>query len=127
MTLTYNNLPSDTIQTDSATATKTFFNSYYKQGISLSSNDIDSTVGFFTSRGFDKSAADIISATLLSQAKIENVNVNQLIDTLKGLNKLQLSKIVTEILNYNRLKISTLGYRVDNSNLNQYEIRNISA
>jgi hypothetical protein len=125
MATTYTNLPNNSVIKDSATPTKTFFNSYYQQGIALSANDVDATIGFFSSRGFEKSAADTIAATLLSQAKIEGVSVQQLLDTLKGLNKLQLSKVVTEILNYNRLKISTLGYRVDNSNINQYELRNI--
>jgi hypothetical protein len=33
------------------------------------------------------------------------------LDTLKGLSEIQLSAIVTEVLNYNRAKTSTLGYR----------------
>ena len=118
------NLPLDTNK-DSATSTKDFFNSYYTEGISLSSNDIDAAIGFFQSRGFDISAATSVAATLLSQSKIENVNVFQILDTLTGLNSLQLNRIVSEILNYNRLNISTLGYRVDTSTNNQYEIRNV--
>jgi hypothetical protein len=119
------NLPTNTKPTDSTTNTKDFFNSYYTAGISLSASDIDATVGFFQSRGFDISAANSISATLLSQSKKENVNVFQILDTLKGLNELQLSRVVSEILNYNRLNISTLGYRVDNTTNNQFEIRNV--
>ena len=113
--------------TDSASGTKDFFNSYYNTGISLSASDIDATVGFFESRGFDVSAANSIAATLLSQSKIENVNVFQIIDTLKGLNELQLSRVVSEILNYNRLNISVLGYRKDNSANIQFESRNVIA
>ena len=124
--MTKTNLPIDT-NTDSATSTKDFFNSYYTEGISLSSSDIDAAVGFFQSRGFDISAANSVSATLLSQSKIEKVNIFQILDTLKGLNNLQLNRIVSEILNYNRLNISTLGYRVDTSTNNQYEIRNVLA
>jgi hypothetical protein len=118
------NLPLDTNK-DSATSTKDFFNSYYTEGISLSSNDIDAAIGFFQSRGFDISAATSVAATLLSQSKIEKVNIFQILDTLTGLNSLQLNRIVSEILNYNRLNISTLGYRVDTSTNNQYEIRNV--
>lgn len=120
------NLPPNTNK-DSATSTKDFFNSYYNAGITLSAADIDATVGFFQSRGFDVSASNSISATLLSQSKIENVNVFQIIDTLKGLNDLQLSRVVSEILNYNRLNISTLGYKVDTAADNQFEIRNVRA
>lgn len=120
------NLPTTT-SNDSAAGTKDFFNSYYEAGITLSAADIDATVGFFQSRGFDVSASNSISATLLSQSKIENVNVFQIIDTLKGLNDLQLSRVVSEILNYNRLNISTLGYKVDTAADNQFEIRNVRA
>jgi hypothetical protein len=120
-----NNLPINTTSSDSATRLKTFFNSYYQKGIALSAGDVDSVVGFFLSKKFDQTAAETIGATLLTQAKIENVNVNKLVDTLKGLNEPQMNMIVTEILNYNRLRISTLGYKVDNSGLNQYELRNI--
>ena len=120
------NLPTTT-SNDSAAGTKDFFNSYYEAGITLSAADIDATVGFFQSRGFDISASNSISATLLSQSKIENVNVFQIIDTLKGLNDLQLSRVVSEILNYNRLNISILGYKVDTVADNQFEIRNVRA
>lgn len=119
------NLPATDKPKDSASTTKDFFNSYYDKGISLSSTDIDAVVGFFESRGFDISASNSIAATLLSQSKIENVNVFQLLDTLKGLNDLQLSRVVSEILNYNRLRISTLGYKIDTSTQNQYESRNV--
>jgi hypothetical protein len=120
------NLPPST-NIDSSTGTKNFFNSYYDAGITLSTNDINAAVSFFESRGFDVSAANSISATLLSQSKIENVPVFQLIDTLKGLNGLQLSRVVSEILNYNRLNISILGSRTDTSTQNNYEKRNVIA
>jgi hypothetical protein len=61
---------------------------------------------------------------LLQQAKLDNVNVFDLLDTLKGLTEVQLSAVVTEVLNYNRQKTSTLGYRQeDKSEL--LEARNI--
>lgn len=120
-----NNLPPSTENNDSSTASRTFFDSYYQKGISLSSGEVDAVIGFFSSRGFESSAAQTIGATLIRQAKSEKVNVGKLLDTLNGLNELQMSRVVTEILNYDRLRISTLGYRVDNSSLNQYELRNI--
>lgn len=124
--MTKTNLPPNT-NSDSADFTKDFFNSYYTEGISLSASDIDNSVGFFRSRGFDVSASNSIAATLLSQSKIEKVNIFEILDTLKGLNDLQLSRIVSEILNYNRLNTSKLAYRVDTAANNQYEIRNIIA
>ena len=47
-----------------------------------------------------------------------------LIDTLKGIDDVKLSAIVTEILNANRSKISSLGYK-DTTASNQTEKRNI--
>ena len=62
-------------------------------------------------KGFEKLAARSTATVILQQAKIDNVNVFEIIDTLKGLNKIQLSEIVAEILNYDRNKVSTLGFR----------------
>ena len=109
---------------DSADSAKKFFNTYYQESVAFPANSIDAAVGFFESRGFQKTAAVSIASVLLSQAKVENVNVFQLLDTLKGLNELQLSKVVSEILNYNRVRISTLGYRVSESNNEDYYKRN---
>lgn len=118
-------LPPTAVQTDSAEAAKRFFNSYYNERITVSSDEIDSSIEFFRSRGFDDSAAESVSTVLLSQAKIDKVNVFTILDTLKGLNNIQLSRVVREILNYNRIRISTLGVRVNNANNIDYELRNV--
>jgi hypothetical protein len=104
------NLPS--IQNaDSADEVRTFFDSYFVEPISFPAAQIDATVGFFQKRGFDTLASQSTAIVLLQQAKIDNVNVFDLLDTLSGLEEIQLSAIVAEVLNYNRQKISTLGYR----------------
>lgn len=109
------NLPS-TISTDSATATKLFFDAYGEQPLEFNSTDVDATVGFFESKGFDRDAATITAVTLLKQAKIESQPIFQILDTLKGFSSLQISALVAEILNNNRPSTSTLGLRVVNSN-----------
>ena len=48
----------------------------------------------------------------LNQARLENVNPFQSLDTLKGLTEIQLSEIVTEVLNTYRDKRSALGYKL---------------
>jgi hypothetical protein len=104
------NLPS--IQNaDSADEVRTFFDTYFTEPISFPAAQIDATVGFFQKRGFDTLASQSTAIVLLQQAKIDNVNVFDLLDTLTGLEDIQLSAIVAEVLNYNRQKISTLGYR----------------
>lgn len=104
------NLPPKS-SSDSSDSVKLFFDRYFTEPISFPAEQIDAVVGFFRKRGFDDQAANSTSIILLQQAKIDSVNPLQLVDTLSGLNDVQLSAIVTEVLNYNRQKISTLGYR----------------
>lgn len=124
-TLPISNLPTNDKPVDSASDAKKFFNSYYSKGISIPADVLDSSISFFRKRGFEDTAAITVSTVLLSQAKIENVSINKILDTLQGLDQIQLSRVVQEILNYNRLKISTLGTKVDNTSQYDYEKRNI--
>jgi hypothetical protein len=117
------NLPQEQ-SNDSASETKQNFETYYTKSISFPSNQIDAVVGFFESRDFDKSAATSVAAILLQQAKLDGVNVFELLDTLKGLDSLQLSAVVTEVMNYSREKTSTIGYKVAEPT-NLLEARNI--
>jgi len=97
---------------DSGAATKLFFDSYGKDPLQFNANEVDAAIGFFTSRGFDTDAASATAAMLLKQAKIDNVPVFKLLDTLKMLTGIQLSALVGEILNNNRGPNSTLGFRI---------------
>lgn len=110
--------------TDSAAEVKQFYNEYFTKPLSFPSNQVDAVVGFFESRDFDRSAAIAVSSILLRQAKLDSVNVFELLDTLKGLDGLQLSAIVTEVMNANRDRISTIGFKLDNPQ-DQIEARNI--
>jgi len=131
MTTPISNLPlptqQQTVGQDSASIAKKFFSTYYNKGLSINVEILDSTIAFFQGRGFEATAAQSVATVLLSQAKIDGVNVNTLLDTLKGLDEVQLSRIVREVLNYNRLRISVLGDKVDTSNNVEYEKRNIIA
>ena len=122
MTLPLSNLP---IQTDVSDVGNKFFNTYYEEGIAVPSNIIDASIGFFVGRGFTESAARAVATVLVSQAKIDGVNVFTLLDTMKKLTEIQLSVVVREILNNYRLRISTLGTRIDISDKVDYEKRNI--
>lgn len=124
-TIPTSNLPLPTENADSSDSARKFFNSYYQEGIAIPSAVIDSTVDFFRGRGFSETAAQSVASVLLSQAKIDKINVFTLLDTLKGLNEVQLSRVVREVLNSNRLRISILGTRNDNSSDIEYELRNL--
>ena len=117
------NLPASENQDSSQKVTE-FFNQYLTEKISFPSNEVDAVIGFFENRGFEKTAAQSTATALLTQAKLDEVNVFELIDSLQGLNKTQLSDIVANVLNYNREKISTLGFRVE-SKYEKLEKRNI--
>lgn len=118
------NLPRKPDNLDSQSQTKKIFNTFYAKQLAYPSNEVDAVIGFLESKGFDKSAAQSTGAVLMQQAKIDNVKVFELLDTLKGLDKLQLSYTVASILNFNRQKISTLGFRVESTST-PLEARNI--
>jgi hypothetical protein len=105
---TYNNIPQEVV-TDSAKSTLQMFNQYGTPTLSLDAATVDAAVGFFTSRGFDKHSAESISYIIMKQAKIDGYKPFDIIDTLQGLDNVQISALVTEILNYNRFKTSSLG------------------
>lgn len=110
---------------DSGEEVKEFYNKYFTEKISVNSNTLDSVVGFFTKRGFDNTSATNVAAVLIEQAKIDAVDVFTLLDTLTGLEDVQISGLVAEILNYNRSKSSVLGFKVETAN--RAELRNIVA
>lgn len=109
---------------DSADEVKQFLDRYFTSSLSFPSNQVDAVIGYFENRDFDKVSAQTIGTVLMQQAKLDDVNVFELLDTLKGLDTLQLSAVVTEVLNYNRSKVSTLGYRL-NTSTDKLETRNV--
>ena len=118
------NLPAKVIE-DSAAGTKLFFDRYGEAPMEFASMEVDLAHGFFERAGFDHDAAATVSMTLLRQAKIEGVPIGQVLDTLVAYNGIQLSQLVGEILNNNRISTSILGFRTTNVKTNQ--IRNIAA
>tara|TARA_B110000503_G_scaffold105362_1_gene157194 strand:+ start:5780 stop:6145 length:366 start_codon:yes stop_codon:yes gene_type:complete len=103
---------SDNVSSESTSElTKTFFNNYYNTTLSYNASEVDAVIGYFLKRGFEKIAAVNTASVLLQQASVDQINVQQLLDTLKGINDVQLSNVVAQILNLNRAKTSTLGYR----------------
>lgn len=114
----------NTSNPDSASGVKQFYNQYFTKPLSFPSNDVDAVIGFFQSRGFSKTGAISVGTVLLAQAKLDGIKVFELLDTLKKADSIQLSNVVTEVLNYSREKSSTLGYKVDNTK-QRVEARNI--
>ena len=118
------NLPSRIIE-DSAAGTKLYFDRYGEAALEFSSNAVTLTLAFFERAGFDADAASTVSMTLLRQAKLDNIPITEILDTLKNFPAIQLSQLVGEILNNNRVPTSILGFRTADVRPNQ--IRNIAA
>lgn len=117
------NLPSTPI-TDSSQDVKQFFDNYFKHEVTFPSVQIDATVSFFLKRDFDLESSRSTAIVLLNQARLDNVNVFELLDTMKSMTNTQLSQIVAQVLNASREKTSVLGYKVAPI-IDNYESRNI--
>jgi hypothetical protein len=108
MTTYYNNLPQPTT-TDSSANTLKIFDAYTSAPLNVDAATYDAMTGFFTTRGFGENAAKSMAYVIIKQATIDKYNPFTLIETLKGLDQIELSNLITEILNYNRYKTSSLG------------------
>lgn len=119
------NLPKTDLNS-SVNDVRAFFDKYFQQQMVFPAAQIDAVVGFFEKRGFSLISANSIAIVLLTQARQENISAFQIVDTLKGLSDVQLSQVVTEILNTYRQKTSVLGYKLINED-ETTESRNIRA
>lgn len=118
------NLPSQTIE-DNAAGTVLYFERYGELPLEFSSVDVSATVGFFQAAGFENDAAQVSAMTILRQAKLDQTPIFQILDTLQGFDSRQLSQLVAEILNNDRVPTSSLGFRVEDVATNRN--REISA
>jgi len=106
----YTNLPpKDKDQLDKTIEKLT--NSDYQTEFEFNVGEYDAAVGFFVKRGFKRQSAESTAYVILSQAKIDNVKTQELLDKLTSASPAQLSELITIILNANRYKSSRLGVR----------------
>jgi hypothetical protein len=108
MTIQYGNIP-DNKTPSSSDQTVEVFNNYYKLPVTVNNNELMALIGFFQSKGFEPVAAESAATTILIQAVKDGYNAMQIMDTLKSLGSVEISGLVAEILNFNRLKTSFLG------------------
>jgi hypothetical protein len=83
----------------------------YQTEYEFSAGDYDAAIGFFVKRGFKRTAAESTAYVILSQAKIDSVSPQLILDKLGESSEAQLSELITIILNANRYKSSRLGVR----------------
>jgi len=109
MTTYYNNLPQSTNSKSSDKGTLQVFDAYTTAPLNIDSTTYDVMIGYFSSRGFGEDASRSMAYIIIKQATLDNYNPFDLIETMKGLTDVEISGLITEILNYNRFKTSSLG------------------
>ena len=106
----YTNLPpkeNDTLQDTVNKLTTT----QYEVDNQFNVGEYDSTIAFFVKRNFSREAAEATAYAILSQAKIDDIKPQQILDQLTYATPALLSELITIILNANRYKSSRLGVR----------------
>lgn len=83
----------------------------YQNEYQFNVGEYDSTVAFFVKRGFTRTSAESTAYVILSQAKIDDIKPQQILDQLTYASPALLSELITIILNANRYKSSRLGVR----------------
>ena len=110
MTEFYTNLPpKEKNELDKTINTLTRSN--YEADYQFAAGDYDTTIAFFVKRGFTRTAAESTAYAILSQAKIDDVKPQQILDQLTKASPALLNELITIILNANRYKSSRLGVR----------------
>ena len=56
--------------------------STYETEYELNPGDYDSTIAFFVKRGFSRASAESTAYVILAQAKIDNINPQEILDKL---------------------------------------------
>jgi hypothetical protein len=105
---TFSNLPPKSAETSEQRVIR-YFDNYYTVPIDLELNDVEVMRGFFESKNFDRSSAESITYLILRTAKQSNYKTEEILDALNSYNSSQLNEFLLNILNFNRIKTSTLG------------------
>ena len=83
----------------------------YQTDYEMSPGAYDACIAFFVKRGFKRASAESTAYVIMAQAKIDNISPQEILDKLSGASEVQLSELITLILNANRYKSSRLGVR----------------
>jgi hypothetical protein len=106
----YTNLPpKDKDQLEKTIEKLTTFD--YETEYQFNVGEYDNAVSFFVKRGFSRTSAESTAYVILSQAKIDAIKPQQILDQLEKASPVLLSELITIILNANRYKSSRLGVR----------------
>ena len=107
MTEFYTNLPPKNKDELQKTVDK-LTTSQYENDYEFNVGEYDSTIAFFVKRDFSRVAAESTAYAILSQAKIDNIKPQEILDQLTYATPALLSELMTIILNANRYKLSLI-------------------
>ena len=85
--------------------------SNYEEEFQFNVGEYDAAIAFFVKRGFQRTAAESTAYVILSQAKIDSVSPQLILDKITYASPAQLSELITIVLNASRYKSSRLGLR----------------
>jgi hypothetical protein len=105
---TYSNLPPKTTESSQDKVIK-YFDNYYTVPIDLEVTDVEVMRAFFEGKNFDRASAESITYLILKTAKQSNYKTQEILDALTSYSDVQLNEFLLNILNFNRVKTSTLG------------------
>jgi hypothetical protein len=116
--MTATNLPlrTDTTNDDSI---RLFFDNFGINPTELNSQDFNTIFSFFIKRGFEQSAALNVSALILKQARFDNVSIFEILDKIDKFDQVEISVLVAQLLNKNRVPTSVLGFKLRSSSTDQ--------
>lgn len=105
----YTNIPKPLASGSSSDLSNQRLSTYNDVDVQLDNETLTAMKGLLSSNGFSEESAENISITIMMQAKRDNFNPMNVLDTMRVLGTIELSQFVSEILNYNRYKTSVLG------------------
>jgi hypothetical protein len=105
----FTNLPFNITEKSSSDSTVKAFNLYNDIPVEIDNQTLVAMTGFLETRGFALESAENIAIVIMIQSVRDQFNPMTVLETMKKLGENDLSQIIAEILNYNRLKTSVLG------------------
>lgn len=104
--------------------TTNFFNGYYDQQLTISKENYDVVQAFFLGETNNKDAADALTSMVITISSFNRINPMSIIENLRGLTGLNLTKTLTVLFNSTRRNSSYLGY-TQVRQTNMFVMRNI--
>jgi hypothetical protein len=100
----YSNLPSTNIE-----VTQAFFDQYFAQQISISENELNAIIGYFSSRTNNKQSAEALAVAVITGSLEQDVPPMEILDQFKKLEQTQIDTYLAYFLNLTRYPTSLVG------------------